>query len=1016
MANNVIKRIWNKNKMVNIEALDGMAFQAEDEGHTFEISGIDDDGNSVALSGTVAGVFLRADNADIALTGSASDGKVSVTLTEDCYAVPGRFALTIFITADSQTTAVYAAIGTVVQTSGGGVAGDTPQDVVDLINAISAAVATIPADYTDLMASTAPTYSNTALYAAGSYAWYNGKLYRCTIPITTGASFSPAFWAAVPVTEEINRVASRLSSKDVAQFSNESFANTTSGAYSLEHKGINLSTGGNISEQTVYGKKSARTYLIAIPEQGVLIKPTAGTDNWVYSVFCYGDGEISAGNFVYSPTDKKLISFTEPCLVLPVNGAKQFAIQFRCLENDQSLASYGYYRDLAFEGETGVSSGNGDDTKIKSLIHIYSPMPVSPLEMTNNKVSPKIYEFARSIGASVEGDTVSAAVPVFSSLRWIWIPYHAGVPAGDYVISFYYNTGSMSSGNPYIRVGDSEGTVQDIAGLNRSSEWRHFSKRFHIPDNNSTVFFVIVSSTSNDSVVSVKEMAIVPADEDNAYNVPISSVDSIARNGFADLERTTEKSKNIFDLQKAFRNSSGLNIDDDNVISGFSRDFVSLKIIDTDDVVENGTVQILFDEKYGDPSLEGELRMVFCDSDGTALESVQLTNTSTVYFYTKFITRKFPEGTSFVRFGYTGRDSKTFYIKNIRVFINSEGRKSTESPVCLPINKTGVDVEAREHIVSGSCLFDGGVFRLQNTPSSIPDQTPYSDLISAWDSFMAEYPDQITREQMGNSTAPTGDPSETYPIYRYIITPIARESWSGASRSSFTVGYERTILLTAGCHGNEGEGYWGLLRLMKLIYEEGYKYPALHKLRNHVRYIILPAWNPYGIQHNQRLMANGGNPYSYFASEDKPDETLALMDTLDDFPELSFWLDFHTDPYAGSSNPRPNTPKDAVKSGCYAFAPNRTMLANSLFDLTCDFHNMFKQDYSYETQTMFELSNPNTSGHPSYGNSRLPTAVLEVSTKMQDFPYAAGSGEMMKISEEWFGNCLVAAIKSTIKL
>lgn len=144
MANNIIKRTWNQNKMVNIEALQGMAFQAEDGGHTFEISGVDDSGNPVALSGTVAGIFRRPDNADIALTGTASNGIVSVTLTDACYAVTGKFGLTIFATDDGKKTAVYAAIGTVASTSGGAVAGDTPQDVVDLVNAIYAAVAAIP--------------------------------------------------------------------------------------------------------------------------------------------------------------------------------------------------------------------------------------------------------------------------------------------------------------------------------------------------------------------------------------------------------------------------------------------------------------------------------------------------------------------------------------------------------------------------------------------------------------------------------------------------------------------------------------------------------------------------------------------------------------------------------------------------------------------------------------------------------------------------------------------------------
>ena len=79
MANNVIKRVWNQNRMVNIEDLKGMAFQAEQAGHTFEISGIDDAGNVVELSGTPSGVMLRPDNTDQVLTCSISGGKVYAT-------------------------------------------------------------------------------------------------------------------------------------------------------------------------------------------------------------------------------------------------------------------------------------------------------------------------------------------------------------------------------------------------------------------------------------------------------------------------------------------------------------------------------------------------------------------------------------------------------------------------------------------------------------------------------------------------------------------------------------------------------------------------------------------------------------------------------------------------------------------------------------------------------------------------------------------------------------------------
>lgn len=192
--NNIIKRKWNQNSMVIIEDLQGMAFQAESGGHTFQISGIDGEGNTVVLSGTPAGVMLRADGQDVALTCSVSGGVVSATLPANAYSVPGRFGLTIFLTSDGQKTAIYAAVGTVGKTSSGTVAPPAGSDVVDLVNAIATAVATIPASYTDLMASVAPTYSSSGLYAVGSYAWYNGKLYRCTTAITSGETWTSGHW------------------------------------------------------------------------------------------------------------------------------------------------------------------------------------------------------------------------------------------------------------------------------------------------------------------------------------------------------------------------------------------------------------------------------------------------------------------------------------------------------------------------------------------------------------------------------------------------------------------------------------------------------------------------------------------------------------------------------------------------------------------------------------------------------------------------------------------------------
>lgn len=132
--NTVIKRAWNKNKLVKVEDLTGMTFQAESGGHTFEISGVDDTGAAVSLSGTVEGRFLRADNAEIIISGTASSGKASVTLSEACYAIPGRFLLTVYVTSGGQKVAVYAATGSVVATSGTA-SGSIPPLVTDSVQA-----------------------------------------------------------------------------------------------------------------------------------------------------------------------------------------------------------------------------------------------------------------------------------------------------------------------------------------------------------------------------------------------------------------------------------------------------------------------------------------------------------------------------------------------------------------------------------------------------------------------------------------------------------------------------------------------------------------------------------------------------------------------------------------------------------------------------------------------------------------------------------------------------------------
>ena len=203
MANNIIKRVWNQGSMTPIEDLQGSAFTNENGGHTFQISGVDSNGESLALSGTIAASFLRPDQTTVGISGSVSGGVASVTLSEECYGIPGRFGLVVFLTSDGKKTAIYSCVGNVARSSTDAVAPGVTADVVDLINEIETAVGTIPASYSALMADIAPTYSSSALYAVGDYAWYEGDLKRCIVPITVGETYTPAHWTSAVVGDDV---------------------------------------------------------------------------------------------------------------------------------------------------------------------------------------------------------------------------------------------------------------------------------------------------------------------------------------------------------------------------------------------------------------------------------------------------------------------------------------------------------------------------------------------------------------------------------------------------------------------------------------------------------------------------------------------------------------------------------------------------------------------------------------------------------------------------------------------
>ena len=105
-----ISRAFDPTKgLQSIENLSGYTFSAESYAHRFIIS------TAEGFDGAVSARLLRSDNITVFVSGSVSetDGSAIVDLPPECYAVPGRFFLAIYVTAASVKTCVYAGIGTV---------------------------------------------------------------------------------------------------------------------------------------------------------------------------------------------------------------------------------------------------------------------------------------------------------------------------------------------------------------------------------------------------------------------------------------------------------------------------------------------------------------------------------------------------------------------------------------------------------------------------------------------------------------------------------------------------------------------------------------------------------------------------------------------------------------------------------------------------------------------------------------------------------------------------------------
>ena len=182
-------------------------------------------GEEVQLSGVVcSGYFIRSSGDTVILSGTVSGNTAYVELTQACYAVEGQFSLAIKLSGGDATGTMRIVDGVVANT--------TTTTIVDpgtimpssetLLASIEEAVASIPADYSDLWESIAPNFSTSAAYAIGQYVTYDGGVYRFT-SVHSAGSWDASHVVKISVGDDMYGLRNALNDTDSTLFRMERF-------------------------------------------------------------------------------------------------------------------------------------------------------------------------------------------------------------------------------------------------------------------------------------------------------------------------------------------------------------------------------------------------------------------------------------------------------------------------------------------------------------------------------------------------------------------------------------------------------------------------------------------------------------------------------------------------------------------------------------------------------------------------------------------------------------------------
>ena len=126
-----------------------------------------------------------------------------------------------------------------------------------------------------------------------------------------------------------------------------------------------------------------------------------------------------------------------------------------------------------------------------------------------------------------------------------------------------------------------------------------------------------------------------------------------------------------------------------------------------------------------------------------------------------------------------------------------------------------------------------------------------ADIYTAFDALVTEFPDYITKEDLGM------DQSNTYHLYAYYFNPESVPT----ENTMYRYPYPKVNLLS-GIHGNGPSGdsnisLYCLYYFLKSLCHNWRESDALAYFRWNVRFAVLPIQNPYGVQNKTRQNSRG---------------------------------------------------------------------------------------------------------------------------------------------------------------